>query len=300
MPYQYLVHRNLSKKQVIERYEPFTFPSFLQKSKVRNLQEPFFVIEVMQEQERVALAVLELLHKESLLKILSLLVREEHRKRGIATEILKVAEKIATNNQLAVLNIIFQNNWDSFKIMPKLLKKLHWNEPQKRVILVKLSYNQVKDLSWLQIRTYPQGFSVKPWKSLSQEDYDYIRQRQAREQWYPTMLSPFQMPDLVLDEGSLALFHEEELVGWIIIHLTQHKTIQITSYFVDEAHRKTKASIALVANAIEEVYSKGIAEQSLFMFEANNKNMISLAKKFAGEHNTGAFTEVWVGQKKVL
>ncbi len=299
MSYEYLVHRNLSKKQVIERYEPFTFPSFLQKSKVRNLQEPFFVIEVMQERQRVGLAVLELLPKESILKVLSLLVKEEYRRQGIATQMLKIAEKVAFNNQLIATNIIFQNNWDSFKIMPQLLKKLDWNEPQKRMILVKLSYNQVKDLPWFQIKEYPQGFSVKPWLSLKQEEHDYIKQKQAREQWYPPMLSPFQLPDLVTTEGSLALFYQNELVGWFITHLTSNKTIQITSYFVDPAHRKTKASIALVADAISKVYESGKAEQALFMFEANNKNMIGLAKKIAGEHNTGAFTEVWVGQKKV-
>jgi GNAT superfamily N-acetyltransferase len=299
MSYEYLVHRNLSKKQVIERYEPFTFPSFLQKSKARNLQEPFFVIEAMQERQRVGLAVLELLHQEGILKVLSLLVKEEYRKQGIATQILKIAEKVAFNNQLMATNIIFQNNWDSFKIMPQLLKKLDWNEPQKRMILVKLSYNQVKDLSWFQIKDYPQGFSVKPWLSLAQEDYDFIRQKQAREQWYPPMLSPFQLPDLVTTEGSLALFYQNELVGWFITHLTNHKTIQITSYFIDPAHRKTKASIALIVDSISKIYENGTAEQALFMFEANNKNMIGLAKKMAGEHNTGAFTEVWVGQKKV-
>jgi len=299
MPYHYLVHRNLSKKQVIERYEAFTFPSFLQKSKARNLQEPFFVVEVVQDRQRVALSVLELLPKESLLKVLSLLVKEEYRRQGIATEILKIAEKIAYNNQLFVINLIFQNNWDSFKIMPKLLKGLAWNEPQKRMILVKLSYKQVKDLPWFQIKDYPKGFSVKPWLSLRQEDFDYINQKQANEQWYPPLLTPFQLPDLVTTEGSLALFYQNKLVGWFITHLTANKTIQITTYFVDAAHRKTRASIALVADAISRVYENGIAEQALFMFEANNEHMLGLAKKMSGEYNTGAFTEVWVGQKRV-
>lgn len=300
MSYEYIVHRNLSKKQVIDRYEPFTFPSFLQKSKVRNLQEPFLVVEATHEQQRIGLAVLELLPKNSLLKVLSLYVKEEFRRKGIASQILRIAEKVASNNRLSILNIIFQNNWSSFKVMPGLLKSLGWQEPEKRMILVKLSYQQVKDLPWLQVQNYPSGFSTRPWKSLSQKDYDFIRNKQSQSQWYPPALSPFQLPELLVDEGSLALFHNEELIGWFIVHLVSDKTMQVTSYFVDENYRKTTASIALVSNAIKQTCESGIAEQAIFMFEANNKNMVSLAKKFAGEHNTGAFTEVWVGQKKIF
>lgn len=298
MPYEYLVHRNLSKKQVIDHYEPFTFPSFLQKSKVRNLQEPFFVVEALYEGERVGLAILELLHEKGLMKVLSLLVKDTCRRRGIASQILQIAEKVAKNHRLAYANIIFQNNWESFKIMPKLLKNLAWNEPEKRMITVKLSYNQVKDSPWMQIKDYPSGFSTKPWKSLSQEEYDFIKNKQSQEQWYPAALSPFQFPELVVNEGSLALFYGKELIGWFIIHLASEKTIQVTSYFIDEKHRKTRASIAIIANAISQTYERGIAEQAIFMFEANNKNMKDLSKKIVGEHNTGAFTEVWVGQKK--
>ena len=299
MPYEYLVHRNLSKKQVIDRYEPFTFPSFLRKSKVRDLQEPFFAVEALYEGERVGLAILELLHEKGLMKVLSLLVKDTYRRRGIASQILQIAEKIAQNHHLDHANIIFQNNWESFKIMPKLLRNLAWNEPQKRMITVRVSYRQVKDLSWFQIRGYPEGFSVRPWTSLNQEEYDFIRAKQNREQWFPPALSPFQLPNLLIDEGSLVLFHKGELVGWFISHLSAEKTMQVTSYFVDEKHRKTRASIAIVVEAIRCVYENGIAEQAIFMFEADNKNMINLSKKFVGQYNTGAFTEIWVGQKKL-
>lgn len=301
MSYQYLVHRNLSKKQVIERYEAFTYPSFLQKSKVRrNLREPFLVIEVLYQQERVALSVLELLSEKSLLKILSLFVKEDFRKKGIATQMLKISEKIAANHQLSFMSIIFQNNWESFTIMPRLLKNLGWQPPQKSMILVKVSYNQIKNLPSFQIRDYPEWFSVKPWSSLSQEEYDYIEQKQAQEQWYSRSLSPFQLPDLLVKEGSLALFYKQEIIGWLITHYsTVSKTVQITSYFIDPKHRKTKASIAIVSNTIKAIYEKGIAEQFLFMFETTNQDMRSLSKKIAGEYNTGAFTEVWVSQKRV-
>ena len=299
MSYQYLIHRNLSKKQVIETYESFTFPSFLQKSKVRTLQEPFFVIEALHGEKRVGLSVLELSTQNGLLKILSLFVQEEYRRKGIASQILKIAEKVAQNKELLALNIIFQNNWDSFKIMPKLLKNLAWNEPEKRMILVKLSYKQVKDLPWIQKRSFPTNFSTRPWKSLLPEQYKYIENKQVQEQWYPPNLSPFQMPELVIDESSLALFYKEEIVGWFITHLVANKTIQVTSYFIDEAHRGSKASIAVISNAITKVFDCGIVEQVIFMFGAENNNMVNFTKKIAGEHNTGAFTEVWVGQKKV-
>jgi hypothetical protein len=36
------------------------------------------------------------------------------------------------------------------------------------------------------------------------------------------------------------------------------------------------------------------------MFKAANEKMMFFAKAIAGEHNKGAFTEVWVSHKKVL
>ncbi|MFN3315541.1 MAG: GNAT family N-acetyltransferase [Raineya sp.] len=301
MSYQYLVHRNLSKKQVIERYEPFTYPSFQQKSKVRNLQEPFFVIEVVHGQERVGLAVLELLTKESLLKVLSLLVKEGHRRKGIATQILKVVEKIAFNNQLSILNIIFQNNWDSFKIMPNLLKKLAWNEPEKRMILVKLAYNQIVDLPWFKVEAYPPNLSVHRWVDLPEKDYEYIRNKQENEKWFNPPLSPFQLPDILVKTGSLVLKNEkDEVVGWLIVHKIAPRTVQFTAYFLDKDYRQTPATFNLLADSIQRMYAANEVDDAIFMFSADNEKMMFFAKAIAGEHNKGAFTEVWVGQKKIL
>lgn len=301
MSYEYIVHRNLSKKQVLERYEPFTYPSFQQKSKVRNLQEPFFVIEVMQERERVGLAVLELLPKDSLLKVLSLLIKEEHRRKGIATQILKIAEKVAINNNLSFLNIIFQNNWDSFKIMPQLLKKTDWNEPQKRMILVKLTYNQVANLSWFKVEKYPNNFSVHLWAELPEKDYEYIRTKQERENWFNPPLSPFQLPEILVKTGSLVLKNEDdEVIAWLIVHKVAPRTVQFTSYFIDKNYRETSATFNLLADSIQRMYKADEGDDAIFMFSAENEKMMFFAKAIAGEHNTGAFTEVWVGQKKLF
>jgi N-acetylglutamate synthase-like GNAT family acetyltransferase len=301
MSYEYLVHRNLSKKQVIDRYEPFTFPSFLQKSKVRQLQEPFFVVEVMYEKERIGLAVLELLPKNSLLKVLSLYVKEEYRKRGVATQILKIAERVAINNQLAILNIIFQNNWESFKIMPKLLKNLGWNEPEKRMILVKLSYQQIADAKWFKVEEYPPNLSVHRWVDLSEEDYAYIRKRKKEENWFEDDLSPFQLADILVATGSLVLKNENgAVVGWLIVHRAAPRTVQFTSYFIDENYRKTPATFNLLADSIQRMRQADEGDDAIFMFKAANEKMMFFAKAIVGEHNTGAFTEVWVSHKKVV
>ncbi|MDW8296648.1 MAG: GNAT family N-acetyltransferase [Raineya sp.] len=300
MSYQYNVYRNLSTQEVIQKFEPYTFPSFRQKSKVRNLKEPFIVIEASYNNvEKVGLAVLELLHtqKHSLIKVLSLWVKEEHRRRGIASNILRIAEKIALNNQINYLNIIFQDNWESFKWMPTLLQKLGWNKPEKRTILVKLAYTQVCDLPWFQIKDFPNNFHTSFWTDLTEEQKNFIKRKKETENWYPDTLSPFQLPNLIVKEGSLVLWYENEIVGWITLHKMAEKQVQITSYFIDEKHRKTKASIALIVEAVDNVYHNQIANEAIFMFHADNKEMMTMSQKIAGEHNRGAFTEVWVGQK---
>ncbi|PKQ70134.1 GNAT family N-acetyltransferase [Raineya orbicola] len=299
MSYNYNVYRNLSTQEVIQKFEPYTFPSFRQKSKVRNLKEPFFVVEATYNGEKVGLAVLELLHNQphSLMKILSLWVKEEHRRRGIASQILRVAEKIALNNQINYLNIIFQNNWESFKWMPTLLQKLAWNKPEKRTILVKLAYKQVCDLPWFQIKDFPANFYVTKWVELTETELNYIKRKKVSENWYPDELSPFQLPDLLVAEGSFVLRYNEKIVGWIIIHKIGEQQVQVTSYFVDKDYRGTKASIALIVQAVEKIVKQNLSKEFIFMVSADNKEMLSLSKKIAGEHNTGAFTEVWVGQK---
>ena len=152
MNYQYIVHRGLNTKQVIERYESYSFPSFRQKSSVRNLQEPFFVVEAKYNDKIVGLAIIELMASEKVLKVLSLKVDDEYQRKGIASQILKIAEQIAKNNGAVYTNIVFQDNWTSFKAMPKLVEKVGWAKPQQRLTLVKLHYNQVKDLPWFQIK----------------------------------------------------------------------------------------------------------------------------------------------------
>jgi GNAT superfamily N-acetyltransferase len=300
MSYNYNVHRNLSTQEVIQKFEPYTFPSFRQKSKVRNLKEPFFVIEATYNGEKVGSAVLELLYTQqhNLMKVLSLWVKEEHRRKGIASQLLRVAEKIALNNQINYINIIFQNNWESFKWMPTLLQKLAWNKPEKRTVLVKLAYKQVCDLPWFKLQEYPDIFSVVPWVELSQEDYDYIRNKQRNENWYNDEISPFQLPQILEPLGSLALKNQEnKVVGWLIVHKVAPRTVQFTSYFIDKAYRETPATFNLLVDSIERMYKADVCDDAIFMFSADNEKMLFFAKAIAGEHNTGAFTEVWVGQK---
>lgn len=303
MNYQYKVYRNLTTREVIQKFEPYTFPSFQQKSKVRNLKEPFFAVEaVNNNNETVGIAVLELLYTQpySVLKVLSLWVQENHRRRGIASNILRIAEKIALNNKINYLNIIFQNNWESFKWMPNLLQKLGWNKPDKRTIIVKASYQQVKNLAWFQIKDFPENFYTTLWVDLPQENKLFIKQKKESQNWYPDALSPFQMPERIVKESSLVLWYKKEIVGWLILHqanTTEKNLVQFTSYFIDKDYRKTKASIALLVQAIENLYQNGITEEAIYIFSADNQEMMSLSKKLVGEYNTGAFTEVWVGQK---
>lgn len=300
MSYNYTVHRNLSTQEVIQKFEPYTFPSFRQKSKVRNLKEPFFVVAANYNSEKIGLAVLETTHFQStkLMKILSLWVKEEHRRRGIASQLLRIAEKIAINNQINYLNIIFQNNWDSFKWMPTLLQKLAWNKPEKRTILVKLSYKQVCDLPWFKLQEYPDMFRVVPWVELTQEDYDYIRNKQRNENWYNDEISPFQLPHLLEPLSSLALKNKEnKVVGWLIVHKVAPRTVQFTSYFIDKAYRETRATFNLLVDSIQRIYKADIGDNGIFMYDAKNEKMHFFAKAIVGEHNKGAFTEVWVGQK---
>ncbi|KOY84768.1 hypothetical protein AD998_00115 [bacterium 336/3] len=299
MNYQYIVHRGLTTKQVIERYETHSFPSFRQKSNVRNLQEPFFVIEVKLNEIIVGLSIVEFMTDQKVLKVLSLKVHEDYQRKGIASQMLKVAEQIAKNNSAFYTNIVFQDNWNSFKIMPKLLEKTGWDKPQHRLTLAKLHYNQVKDLPWFQIKDYPENFTVTDWSNFTSNDKEYILSKQNSDNWYPEILSPFQLENILIKEGSLLLKYKSEIIGWITIHLVSSKSIQITSFFIDKEHRNTKASICLIRDAIERVYKNEIAEQAIFMFEASNKTMLTLSKKIAGDNNTGAFTKVWVSQKLI-
>ncbi|MDX1903598.1 MAG: GNAT family N-acetyltransferase [Thermonemataceae bacterium] len=299
MTYQYLVHRNLSTQQVAHNFEAFSFPSFVQKSKVRNLQEPFFVIEALWGKERIGAAILELLPQKKMMKVLSLKVTDTHRHKGIGSQLLKIAEQIAQNHHLTNMIILFQDNWDSIKIMPKLLAKNAWQTPQEKLVMLKLHYNQIKDLPWFQIKEYPQNFKASLWAELSPENMAYIQEKQKNENWYPEMLSPFQLPHILEKNSSLVLWHENEIVGWLITHLVTTKTIQITSLFVDNAYRNTKASIAIIANAVERFYQSEVAEQAIFMFNASNETMKTMSKKIAGEHNKGAFVRV-MGCQKIL
>ncbi len=302
MSYQYNVYRNLSTQEVIQQFELYTFPSFRQKSKVRFLQEPFFVVEASKNNEKVGIAVLEITRNRSysLMKVLSLWVKEEHRRRGIASQILRIAEKIAVNNQINYLNIIFQDNWDSFKWMPNLLQKLGWNKPDKRTILVKLSYQQVCNLPWFKLQEYPEIFRVVPWVELSQDDYEYIKNKQKNENWYNEEISPFQLPHLLEPLGSLALKNtENQVVGWLIVHKVAPRTVQFTSYFIDKAYRETPATFNLLVDSIQRMYKADVGDDAIFMYRASNEKMHFFAKAIVGEHNKGAFTEIWTGQKWV-
>lgn len=264
-----------------------TYPDLRRTALGRPLREPLVaVVAADTGGEPVAAALAEIKPQGDVAEVLSLFVRPEVRRRGLAGQLLATLEREAALRGAERIELLFRSTQAGAPAVRRLLAARGWSAPVPRLRLGKADA-RVVEAAVMRPRRLPEGYEIFPWAELTADERREVVERQQRGPWFPPALSPFQMEDRVEPALSLGLRHRGRVAGWLICHRVGAELVQCTSLFVEEGHRRLGRGLALLAAAAESFATCDV-ERVIFMVEVANAPMMRFFERRLASHLAGS------------
>lgn len=265
-------------------YAALTYPDLRRTALGRPLREPLLaaVAAAGEAGEPVAAAVAEVKGRGEVIEVLSLFVRPEARRRGLAGRLLAALEREAARRGAERMELLFRSTQPGAPAVRRLLAARGWSAPVPRLRLGKVDA-RLADAAALRPRPLPEGYEIFPWSDLAAAERREVIERQQRAEWFPPALSPFQMEERIEPALSLGLRHAGRVVGWLIAHRVGDDLVQCTSLFVEAGHRRAGRGVPLLAAGVERFLASGIP-RAIFMVEVSNPAMLRFFERRLRPH----------------
>lgn len=273
-PYRFQLSRDMSVAVALGRWGSLVFPRLDQRA--AELRAPLVAVLALAESGPVGLALAQLLPEQRAAEILSCFVLPEHRGRGIGRRLIGSMERALARQGVATAQLAFRDAWSGTPALRRILDQRGWEPPQPRLLLGKSTQKLFADAAWLDRARVPPRFSIVPWMAVTEAERAALRETQGEQPWYPELLSPFQLPERVELLNSLALRRDRDVIGWIITHRLDQRTIQYTSLFVRPPFQRR--AVALLAASIRRQQASDLPF-GIFQVALDNAAMARFARR---------------------
>ncbi len=271
--YRLMESAALGVAQAAARLEYLTFPSLRQRAQTQRLNEPLYAVTVTCGGEPVGLALAHGAPEHSVAEIISLYVRRDHRGCGLSKPLLAGLERLLARHGYPRAQLAYRSDWPARAIIERRLQQLGWTTPHTHLTLGKFSVPQAS-AAWQQgvICNYrlPAGFEIGPWNTVSTQELAALAHDGDAD--YPEELAPLEEPALIEPLTSLVLRHRDRIIGWIMTHRLDAKTLQYTRLHVEPPYQRLGRGLPLLGAAIQRQIDAEIPF-GVFQVRADNPRM---------------------------
>ncbi len=266
--YKYQFSNEIGLPWVIEKMPQYLFPD-LSKKKDRIKKKLSGVIATL-DKSPVGLILSSFDATGKTVRVHSLLVHPEHRKKGVGQQLFTELEAAIVNLGASKINGYFRSHWKSKPAIEATLSKKGWTEPKEDLIIVKGEAEKVLKLFMMRELEPPSDYAFVTYDKLTAEDRSYIIQR-GKEGWYLDYLNPFIHEKSILAPASIFMKFQNKVIGWVISHLIAPNLNEFTALFVDADHRPYKQAHLLMRKAIFEQRDHGVPN---FLITSKSDNYV--------------------------
>ena len=275
-------------------YKHLTYPWLqerLDQLSPQNLKN--IAIGVALQGQPVGLVLAEYLTNQNQANILSLIVAQEHRQRGLGTVLLIQIEEILKEHGCQQLDILYKLNLTT-PILERLLKQQNWAPASFYSLQCVTNRETIKQAPFLHRYTLPKKFTIFPWVELTAQERTKIKQRENGLN-YPDELCPFKT-DQIEALSSVGLRYEGEVVGWSIFHRVTPSFVIYKSLFVKPELRSIGLGVHLfVASANRQLTDEKVTK-AMFIVLKDNTRMLRFVKRHIVPYLT-ATNNFWKSSK---
>ena len=269
MRYQRIFHLT---PENLAPYAALTFPSLAAGSNAYGrLHGELVAVCARAGDQMIGLAIAERRNKEEA-QVVSLKVQPGWRRRGVGSRLMLNLLKCLYQEGLGKLQIQYQSGTESAAALEPLLTKLGWSGPIDTFVLLEGRAERLASVPWAD--NYP---IIPPYRL---EIWQLHHREQAEDLKAPPSLLAATASQKLDPNLSLALFHNEQLVGWVLTDRTSTTQVRYSSLFVAPAHRGRARGLALLASAFRQqgklgppIARAGVAPESVAMIRLAQRHL---------------------------
>jgi GNAT superfamily N-acetyltransferase len=259
-------------------YASLTYPSLKPGSNaLARLQGELLAVSAMANGAMVGLAIAERLAGGGA-SLRSLCVDPAWRCQGIGTGLLARLMRFIAREGLEPLTLHYQASELSQVALEPILRRLGWSTPQTDFVLLEGQAEQLAAAPWAHNHPITAPYQLKPWSELSEQQLQQIDDIDA-----PLSLRPPSQQERLEPAVSLALLHQQDLVGWVIAERFTPSSLRYSSLFIAEAHRGGARGPALLAAAFARQQHAAIP-LARAAIAADNLAMLRLLRRHLKDH----------------
>lgn len=182
-------------------------------------------------------------------RLVSLMVAPAWRRRGIGTGLLRRLQPFLASEGISALEVRYIANTLTSAAFEPILARLGWPAPRIERWLLKGHSSRLAAVGWADRHPLRPPYSLVPWGELD------ARQRRAAAHPGP---GPDPEPLQADPQLSLALLHNGEPVGWVLVQRTGADSVRYASLFVAPAHRGRGRALALLHEGFRRQHAAAI------------------------------------------
>ena len=231
-------------------YASLTFPSLAVGSNaLKRLQGNLMGVSAMNNGEMVGLVIAQC-DEHLNAEIVSLMVSLEWRNQGIGTTLVYHLCNLLQEENCKRLCLRYQAPLQDNSTIERLVNRLGWRSPQQELLLLKGEAHRLAKIDWQKLFPLPDQYTISQWKQEYRQD--------AEDSDAPQELKDTIQTEAVETKASFALFHKEQLVGWLVTHRVSKQSLRYSSLFVAQRHRQRGQALHLIAIACNTQQQLGI------------------------------------------
>jgi GNAT superfamily N-acetyltransferase len=185
-------------------------------------------------------------------ELLSVFVAREHRGQGIATALVEAMEQALGVRGAAAVEAVYTTGKPSIAAMERIFEKRGWESPLLRTITVKFTMAEALSTPWYgRMGLLPAGAEIFSWVDLTDAERRQLRESNERAPWIANSLQPWRHDQLGFDPvSSVGLRYRGEVVGWVINHQMDARTVRFTCSFMRKDLSRRARIVPLYSEAI--------------------------------------------------
>jgi GNAT superfamily N-acetyltransferase len=142
-----------------------------------------------------------------------------------------------------------------------------------------MDITDVSHLDWFRVSRLPNGFTVFPWRELTQGEREDISHGQ--DVWYPAILSPFHDEEQIDLDISVGMRYEGRVVGWLMMQPLARNMLLYKALFVKSEFRPMGRALAMAVEMLRNNRMAKLAPFATVIIESNNAEMLRIVRRRA-------------------
>lgn len=184
-------------------------------------------------------------------EVLSLFVAPAYRGRGLGTALLDTMGTYLSRIGVEEARGVYMTGRPSQEALERVLQKAGWTKPEFRQLTMRFTLDEARRMGWYGRYPFEEGYTIFPWKDLTDVEREALRESQRISGWIKPDLEPWKHDAEGFEPvSSLGIRLHGEIVGWVINHAVDARTVRFTCSFIRRDLGRRGKIVAAYSEAI--------------------------------------------------